>query len=272
VTALAPETPARAAVDWRPVATPALYDVRIGHVRTRPRRRVFVSRAWLWLVDLDDVAAGRLVAGGRLPRWLAAQARFEAGDHLGDPARSIKQNVVAFAGLHGVPGVARVLMLANARSGAGRASHVFNPLSTHWCYRPDGTLACIVAEVHNTYGERHAYLVRPDDRGRDEVAKEFYVSPFLTVAGRYRMRFSAPGSRLRIGIALHQDGVLAFSAWVSGTARPATTRAVAAATLRRPLMALQVSARIRVHGIRLWAARLPLVPRSPHVPPPGVAS
>ena len=57
-------------------------------------------------------------------------------------------------------------MLASARSGAGRASYVFNPLSTHWCYRADGSLACLVAEVHNTYGQRHAYLLRPDDAGR----------------------------------------------------------------------------------------------------------
>ena len=75
----------------------------------------------------------------------------------------------------------------------GRASYVFNPLSTHWCYRADGSLACLVAEVHNTYGERHAYLLRPDDAGRAEADKEFYVSPFFEVAGRYLMRFSRPG-------------------------------------------------------------------------------
>ena len=83
-------------------------------------------------------------------------------------------------------------MLASARSGAGRASYVFNPLSTHWCYRADGSLACIVAEVHNTYGQRHAYVLRPDEAGRAQADKEFYVSPFFEVDGRYLMRFSAP--------------------------------------------------------------------------------
>jgi DUF1365 family protein len=172
-----------------------------------------------------------------------------------------------------VPDVARVLMLAQPRSGlGGRASYVFNPLSTHWCYRADGSLACVVAEVHNTYGERHAYLVRPDGGGRAALGKDFYVSPFLTVAGGYRMRFSAPGSRLSITITLEQDGAPVFSAWVRGTARPATPRRVLATTLRRPVMALRVSALIRLHGIRLWLRRLPVVPRTPHVPPPGVLS
>ena len=146
---------------WAPVSTPALYDVRIGHARRTPLRNDFRYGGYLWLVDLDDLP--------RLPRWLRWAARFDAADHLGDPSRSIRTNVLAFAQAHGVQDVDRVLMLANARTGG----HVFNPLSTHWCYRADGTLACLVAEVHNTYGQRHAYLLHPDDAGRAEVDKEF---------------------------------------------------------------------------------------------------
>ncbi|GAA3179434.1 DUF1365 domain-containing protein [Blastococcus jejuensis] len=266
-------TPPRAAADrWAPVATPALYDVRIRHTRTTPLRNSFEYGADLWLVDLDDVAAGRLAADGPLPRWLRAQVRFEPADHLGDPTRSIKENVAEFARLHGVDDVVRVLMLASPRSGAGRLSHVFNPLSTHWCYRADGSLACLVAEVHNTYGERHAYLLRPDDAGRAEADKEFYVSPFFAVSGRYRMRFSAPGARLHVGMALTDGGRTPFTATVRGSARAATVRAIRAATLRRPMMALRVSALIRVQGVTLWLRGLPVVARTPHHAPAGVAS
>jgi DUF1365 family protein len=248
-------------VDWTPVATPALYDVRIGHTRTAPVRHSFAHDGVLWLVDLDDVAAGRLAQGGRLPRWLAAQARFEAADHVGDPARPIKDNVVAVARDAGVGGIERVVMLATPRAGAGRASYAFNPLSTHWCYRADGSLACVVAEVHNTYGGRHSYVLHPDGAGAAEADKDFYVSPFLPVAGRYRMRFSAPGEQVRLAVTLRLDGRPAFTAWLRGRARPATVRAVALATLRRPLVALRVSALIRWHGVRLWLSRLPITPR-----------
>jgi uncharacterized protein len=246
-----------------PVATPALYDVRIAHTRRAPVHNSFEYGGYLWLVDLDDVAAGRLVQSRPLPRWLRSQARFDAADHLGDPRSSIKDNVVAFARQQGVGDVHRVLMLASARSGAGRASYVFNPLSTHWCYRADGTLTCIVAEVHNTYGQRHAYLLRPDDAGRATADKEFYVSPFFAVAGRYLMRFSEPGPRLRITMALQQDGATPFTATVRGTARPATARTVLRATLRFPMMPLRVSALIRWQGGKLWLRRLPVVPRPP---------
>ena len=51
----------------------------------------------------------------------------------------------------------------------------------------------MVAEVHNTYGQRHCYLLRTDPRGRAETAKEFYVSPFFPVDGRYRMSLPEPG-------------------------------------------------------------------------------
>ncbi len=253
------------------MATPALYDVSIRHTRTHPLRHGFEYGADLWLVDLDDVAAGRLAQDGRLPRWLRAQVRFEAADHLGDPARSIKDNVAEFARLHGVDDVARVLMLASPRSGPGRrVSHVFNPLSTHWCYRADGSLACLVAEVHNTYGERHAYLLRPDDAGRAAADKTFYVSPFFAVSGRYRMRFSAPGDRLLIAMALTDGDRTPFTATVRGSARAATVRAVRAATLRRPMTALRVSALIRYQGAKLWLRGLPVHVRTPHDAPAGV--
>jgi hypothetical protein len=254
------------------VATPALYDVRIAHTRSAPLRNSFTYGGHLWLVDLDDVAAGRLVSGPPLSRRWRGQARFDAADHLGDPDATIKANVVEFARLHGVPDVARVVMLASARSGPGRLSYVFNPLSAHWCYRADGSLACIVAEVHNTYGERHAYLLRPDDDGRAEADKTFYVSPFFDVSGRYRMRFSAPGPRLSITMALTRDGSTPFTATVQGTARPATAAAVRRATLRQPLMSLRFSALIRVQGVTLWLRRLPVVPRPPHDPPAGVGT
>ena len=77
-------------------------------------------------------------------------------------------------------------MLASARV----LGHVFDPLSVFWCYGSDGVLACVVAEVHNTYGERHAYLLRPDEAGTAVTDKGFYVSPFFDVTGSYELRFT----------------------------------------------------------------------------------
>ena len=70
-----------------------------------------------------------------------------------------------------------------------RSGHVFNPLSVFWCYDGQSRLSAVVAEVHNTYGERHAYLLRPDAAGIAHVDKAFHVSPFFDESGRY-LRFT----------------------------------------------------------------------------------
>ena len=240
--------------------TPRLYECQISHARTVPLRNVFTYRSYLWLVDLD-----------RLPRP-GLLSTFSAKDHLGDPRRGLRENLDRFLAARGVDlGGGRVLMLAHARV----LGYVFNPLTVYWCHRADGTLACVVAEVHNTYGERHAYLLRTDERGRAEVPKEFYVSPFYPVDGGYRMSLPEPGDRLALSIVLTRDNgpesnAEKFNAGVQGRAVPATTRTLAAAALRHPWSTVVVSARIRWQGSKLYLRGLRPSPRPAHQPQEGV--
>jgi len=237
----------------------SLYEGRVTHTRVQPLRNSFSYRCYLWLVDLDHLP--------RLPFWLRPLARFHARDHLGEPDRSIKDNVVSFLERNGIDlAGGRVLMLANARV----LGYVFNPLTVHWCYDRDGDLAALLAEVHNTYGERHVYLLSPDSAGRAEADKELYVSPFFDTEGHYEMLFSRPGERLSLSMSLHRGERTPFSASLQGRRRPASTRAVVVASLRHPLMPLWVSTLIRFQGIRLWVRRLPVVARPRHVPQEGV--
>jgi uncharacterized protein len=159
-----------------------------------------------------------------------------------------------------------VLLLTNARV----LGYVFNPLSVYWCHGADGALRCIVAEVHNTYGERHCYLLEPGDRGRAEADKAFYVSPFLTVDGRYRMSFSQPDERLSIQMELIQDGRRVFRASLTGRRRPMTVPVLLRMALRYPLMTARVSALIHYQGVKLWLRRVPKVRRPRHTPQRGV--
>ena len=103
-------------------------------------------------------------------------------------------------------------MLANARV----LGHVFDPLSVFWCYDRDGVLACVVAEVHNTYGERHAYLLRPDEAGVAVTGKDFYVSPFFDVSGTYELRFTLRPDLVATTVTLRREGAVAFSGDLPG--------------------------------------------------------
>lgn len=236
-----------------------LYEATVRHARHQSLPRAFAHRTYYWLVDLDAPPA--------LPGWLRPFARFDARDHLGDPDLGIRQNVDAFLAARGVDlRGGRVLMLANARV----LGYVFNPLTVYWCHDPDGVLACVLAEVHNTYGERHCYFLRTDAAGRAETAKDFYVSPFLPVAGDYRMSLPVPGERLRIAITLRQHGDTALVATVVGDRRSATPAVLARMLLRHPLVPQRTSALIRRHGVALWLRRLPVVPRPTHTSQKGV--
>jgi len=238
---------------------PAVYDAEVVHARRQQVNRTFAHRISLWLVDLDALPV--------LPWWLRPFGRFEAGDHLGDPGRSIRQNLDTWLVTQGVDlQGGRVVMLANARA----LGHVFNPITLYWCSRPDGRPECVVAEVHNTYGERHCYLLRPDEQGLAETAKEFYVSPFIAMGGGYQMRVSRPGQNLSVAVSLRQRGRTVFNVQLRGTRHPATHRRLVRTVLRYPFGTYRVSALIRMHGIRLWLGRIPVLPRTPHIPQEGV--
>ncbi len=236
-----------------------LYEVDISHVRSEPVRHDVRHRSYQWYVDLDDLP--------RLPRGLGWLARFESRDHLGDETKSLRANIDDYLAEHGIElGGGRVTMLTNARS----AGYVFNPLSLFWCHDPSGALVCVIAEVHNTYGQRHRYLLRTDDAGRADVDKQFYVSPFYPVDGSYRMSLPEPDGTLALTITLHRPGQRPFVASVRGAAVPATTRSVVTAALRHPFETWLVRALITVHGIRLWRKRLPVQPRPQHPSDPEV--
>ena len=72
----------------------------------------------------------------------------------------------------------------------------------------------VVIEVHNTHGERHLYTLRRDGEDPDatdlaaSMDKDFYVSPFIEMVGRYTVRVRDEPSRLRITINEDQDDAL----------------------------------------------------------------
>ncbi|WP_328306537.1 DUF1365 domain-containing protein [Streptomyces sp. NBC_00442] len=232
---------------------PALYECVVSHVRTAPLRHAFSHRTYMWLVDLDELPI--------LPRALRPLARFEARDHFAGTDTTLRAGLDRFLAARGVRlHGGRVLMLAQARV----LGYVFNPLSLYWCHGPGGDLVAVVAEVHNTYGERHCYLLRTDTEGRAVVPKEFYVSPFFPVDGAYRMRLPEPSDRLNLSVQLRRGDERPFTATVRGARTPATPRRLLSAALRHPWSTLAVAAGIRRHGLWLFLRRLPVHSRPSH--------
>ena len=263
MSALAAAVPeaARQAPELTPLpALPALVVGEVTHRRPGPVRHAFRHRIYLWLIDLDSVP--------RQPGYLSPFATSAARITSVTARLTIKANVENYLALNGVDlgDRGRVLMLASARV----LGHVFDPLSVFWCYDSSGRLACIVAEVHNTYGERHAYLLHPDEAGIAVTGKDFHVSPFFDVTGTYGLRFTLTPERVSTAVTLRREGAVVFSAAFRGRPQPATRRALARLLIRQPLMTQRVSALIRVHGIWLWLRGLPIRSHPNHIRQAGI--
>lgn len=231
--------------------TPAIYRTRITHLRRAPVHHYFEHRGYSWYVDVDDLP--------RLPGWLRPFATFDARDHLdGDPDDTLRQRIDAFLAERGINlRGGKVTALLQARV----LGYVFNPLTLYWCHDADGVLRHVITEVHNTYGERHAYLLPPHSDRPAMVAKKLYVSPFNDVDGYYLVQAPRPDDQLDVRISLHRENHPAFVATLRGTRRRAGIAELLWLQLVAPLAPLMGAIGIRVQGITLWLRRVPVVPR-----------
>ena len=231
--------------------TPALYRTTITHVRRTPVRHRFTYRGYSWYVDVDDLP--------RPPWWLRPFARIEARDHFTGAAQdSLRQRLDAYLAAHDLPlPGGRITALLQARV----LGYVFNPLSLFWCHDAEGTVRAVIAEVHNTYGNRHAYLLPAEGNRPVSTAKKMYVSPFNDVDGHYRVRAPRPGESLSVAITLHRKGQLPFTATMNGSRLPSSAAQLARLQLVAPLAPLVGAARIRLQGVALWLRGVPVVPR-----------
>lgn len=243
----------------------ALYTGTLVHSRTTPAPNAFRYPLSFYVLDLDELPAleRRLALFSvNRPNVLTLYDR----DHFGDDGRPLKEKVLAFVRERGVelPDDARILMLAQVRV----FGYVFNPVSFYWCYRPDGALECMVAELNNTFGERLPELL-PGGSLSYEHEKHLHVSPFMPLEQRYRYRFSEPGDEVFARIDVIEDGETPLYAVLRGRRQELTNGSLMRALARYPLMPAKVVALIHWQALKLWRKRVPFRRKPPFEPGKG---
>jgi DUF1365 family protein len=147
------------------------------------------------------------------------------------------------------------------------AGYAFNPISFWFCHGADGSLRAVLAEVNNTFGESHRYLLPVDANGATaDVAKQLHVSPFCQLQGHYRFRFRHGPVRQFAAIDYHDaDGLLIKTA-LGGRAVAMSERALLGVLLRFPLQGVGIVARIHWQALKLFLKRVPWFgkPPAPH--------
>ena len=250
-------------------ATPQLFFGKVVHRRLRPTVHRFVYPVYFCLLPLSGME--------RLGNALFSVNRFNLFSfHYADHGARDGSHPLAWI---------RALLDKNGIVADGEISlqcfprvlgFVFNPVSFWYCHSASGELVAMLAEVSNTFGEHHNYLLAHPD-GRPivdgelfECKKVFHVSPFMAVAGHYRFRFqlkAIPGrSPTRLASIAHADaaGDLLHTV-LTGTAMPLASGPLLKAFFSYPLLTLGVVARIHWQALKLWVKRVPFF--SKPIPP-----
>lgn len=183
------------------------------------------------LVSLQDADHGGVPGHGKGAAWVREVLQAHEIEHLAH----------------------RIELLAQPKV----LGHIFNPVS-FWLVRDgEGALRAVIAEVTNTYGDRHSYLCRRADllpiepSDRIEAAKIFHVSPFQPVEGGYTFNFRVEADRIAIKID-YKAGDHGVVATLTGTRARATSWSLAGALVRRPFGSRRVLALIHWQALKLW--------------------
>lgn len=219
-------------------------------------RRGATKNAFRYSVDYVLLDPERRV---RAP-WLfgrnrAGLASLHDADHGGTPKEGKGAPWVReVLSVHDLPDPTRIELLAQPRFWG----HVFNPVSFWLCYDEADRLTIVIAEVSNTFGDRHSYLCHTDDLrplSRDvEVAakKVMHVSPFMPIEGGYRFRFDIRDDSIGIWIDYRQGNDGGLVATLTGPRRQLTSWSLLRSALRRPLGSRRVQALIHWQALKLW--------------------
>jgi uncharacterized protein len=239
-----------------------LYVGDVGHKRVAPVQHSLRYRVYNFFVDVDELA--KL---GKSLRWFCynkfnifsiTDKKFGAGD-----GTSVSENAWRLVRAAGAgEKVKRIFMLCYPAV-LGR---IFNPLTTYYCYDCDETLQLMIYEVSNTFGERHTYVVSPEN---NQDAKKFYVSPFNKVEGTYDFSAPEPDDKLTLSVSLRVNDRPVLQAWFNGERRALNDTELLRSFFSLPMLPLKVVAGIHWEALKLWMKGLKLqtrpAPLSPNI-------
>ena len=236
---------------------------KVMHERLRPKQHRFTYPVFYIRCDLDRLAS--LDSGWfGIDRWrpLALHAR-DHGPRDGSDLAAWMRAQLAAAGIHEADG--KIWLQAFPRV----FGYAFNPISFWYCHDRDGRLRALLAEVRNTFGDRHSYLLSAAENApitADSALtckKVLHVSPFCCVEGSYAFRVREASNSALVQIDYSDGEGLLIRTALGGRLKPLTRATALAALIRQPLLTVGVVARIHWQALRLALKKVPFRGKNP---------
>lgn len=229
----------------------SFYVGEVFHRRSRPRVHKLRYGVFWILIDLEEMDLIedelRFFSHNRFNLM-----SFHDSDHGDGTDRPLRAQIEDLLGTSDIAmKIGRIDLLCMPRV----LGYGFNPLSVYFCYRTDDALAAIIYEVHNTFGERHSYVIpcKQLDGGHVEqrCAKAFFVSPFLDMDMHYTFGVDLPGEKVKVAIRGDDpDGPVIFAS-LAGSKQPLNDRSLLRVMISHPLLTFKVIAGIHWHALRM---------------------
>ncbi len=235
---------------------------QVRHTRHRPQRHAFAYATYFLMLPMRSL---REHGAGALAHNRRAVLSFHDADH-GDGRADSLAWLDGVLQQHGIDDAQGEVWLHTYPRVFG---YSFKPVSFWYCHRPDGSLRAVLAEVNNTFGERHCYLLDAPRYGLPcEASKVFHVSPFCPLRGRYRfvfMRSEHPVPRTVARIDYFDDAgeEALLNTSVNGDLLPLDAHTLRRALWTHPAMTFGVIARIHWQAVRLWIKNAPFFRQPP---------
>lgn len=247
------------------LTAPSLLIGHVMHRRLRPAVNAFVYPVFFVRLPLADLAS---LNGGIFAVDRKNLLSFHQKDHGPRDGSPLLPWIQVLLRERGLPADGEIVLQCFPRV----LGYVFNPVSFWFCHDRNGVLIAILAEVSNTFGGRHSYLLHnpggaPLVDGQEfKATKEFHVSPFCEVEGGYRFRFHLERAvpLVRIDYDDAEGEVLLTS--ISGKTKGWSSPALLAAFLRMPFLTAGVMFRIHWQALKLWLKGVPFRGAHPSQP------
>jgi uncharacterized protein len=229
-----------------------LLDAKIFHERMKPRRNRFSYHAFYCLLPVSELTQARRQGLFSINRANLFSVQASDYGRAGLPPEHYIRQVLDDWKLPEADGEVRLMTLPRV------LGYGFNPVSFWLCYDRGDQLRAVLAEVNNTFGERHSYLCFHDDHRviapSDTLGarKVFHVSPFIGVEGRYAFRFGASRDKIAITIDLEDSEGLLLRTAVGGRPEAMSSAALLSLLAKNPLYPFKVIGLIHYQAVKLF--------------------